>query len=122
MPDTITPAALLDEPLLLGLLAEVPATVVTGVLPLIDAGIAHLAARLGDLSSAGAEPAARAAHSLAGAASTVGLRWTAQRARETETALRRGEAARAAAITDEIVRTHPTAIAALNGFLAGQAA
>ena len=70
----------------------------TGVLPLIDAGIAHLAARLGDLSSAGAEPAARAAHSLAGAASTVGLRWTALRARETETALRRGEERTAAVV------------------------
>jgi chemotaxis protein histidine kinase CheA len=119
MPDT---SALIDEPVLRGLLTEMPATVLTGVLPLIDAGIAHLAARLGDLPSAGAEPAARAAHSLAGAASTVGLRWTAQQARETEAALRRGEATRAAAIADEIARTHPTAVAALNGFLAGRAA
>jgi hypothetical protein len=121
MPDTTAPATLIDEPLLRGLLTEMPATVVTGVLPLIDAGIAHLVARLGDLPSAGAEPAARAAHSLAGAASTVGLRWTAQRARDTEAALRRGEAARAVAIADEIARTHPAAVAALNGFLAGRA-
>lgn len=116
------PAPLLDEPLLHGLLAEMPATVVTGVLPLIDAGIAQLAARLGDVPVAGAEPAARAAHSLAGAASTVGLRWTAQRARDTEAALRRGDADRAVAIADEIVRTHPAAVAALAGFLERRAA
>jgi HPt (histidine-containing phosphotransfer) domain-containing protein len=108
--------------LLHGLLAEIPPSVLAGVVPMIDAGIAQLADRLREVSDAGMEPAARAAHALAGAASTIGLRRTAVQARETEAALLRGETARATALAGELQRDHPAAVEAFRGFLARRAA
>jgi len=121
MPDTAE-ALFLDVPLLHGLLAEMPASVLVGVVPLIDNGVVQLADRMRDGMDAGTEGAARAAHALAGAASTIGLRRTAVQARETEEALLAGETARAAALAGELQRDHPAAIEALRGFLARRAA